>query len=269
MYGTQFNNITILGAFPKKSSSLETLVIQNISNVNELKEKLNNIIKTGKDYEYDVSECIKTLILSNDPGIAQLSIEAIAELVKCEEKREKFANRDIIGPILDILRKETTSDNVELVRQCCRALGNLCCDCDTARNTIIELEGISVLIKLLETSIDMEFDEIQMLSSKSLLNFAIGGAEFTEAIFLGGVVDMVQRMMSIELEREEYDNDTIATSLLLLSVINDNTPDLLYNEIVNKSILHILKETTTVEISEMCLDHLHTQAEHGECFNKL
>ncbi|KAJ8732317.1 hypothetical protein PYW08_015047 [Mythimna loreyi] len=250
------------GPSAKKSTSFETLVIQNITNVNDLKAKLNDIIRTGKDYEYDVSSCIKTLIMSSDQEIAQLSIEAIAELVKCEEKREIYANKDIIGPILDILRRETTSDNVELVRQCCRALGNLCCDCDTARRTIIELEGIAVLIKLLERSIDMQFEEIQMLSSKSLLNFAIGGADFTEAIFQGGAVDMVQRMLWIELQKQEFDNDTVSTCLLLLSVINDNTPELLYNEVVNKTVLQILRETSTVEISEMCLDHLHSQAEH-------
>ncbi|KAJ8732450.1 hypothetical protein PYW07_015049 [Mythimna separata] len=250
------------GSSPKKSTSLETLVIQNITNVTDLKAKLSEIIKTGKDYEYDVSTCLKTLITSNDQDIAQLSVEAIAELVKSDEKRETYADREIIGPILDILRRETTSDNVELVRHCCRALGNLCCDCDTSRRIIIELEGIAVLVKLLERSIDMQFEEIQMLASKSLLNFAIGGTDFTEAIFQGGVVDMVQRMLCIELQKKLFDSDTITTSLLLLSVINDNTPELLYNEMLNKTILQILKETSTVEISEMCLDHLHSQAEH-------
>lgn len=191
------------GTSAKKSTSFETLVIQNITNVNELKAKLNDIIKTGKDYEYDVSSCIKSLITNSDQEIVQLSIEAIAELVKCEEKRETYAVKDIIGPILDILRKETTTDNVELVKQCCRALGNLCCDCDTARRTIISLDGITTLIKLLEKSIDMQLQEIQTLSSKSLLNFGIGGAEFTESIYQGGVVDLVQRILTIELKKPD------------------------------------------------------------------
>lgn len=250
------------GTSAKKSTSFETLVIQNITNVNELKAKLNDIIKTGKDYEYDVSSCIKSLITNSDQEIVQLSIEAIAELVKCEEKRETYAVKDIIGPILDILRKETTTDNVELVKQCCRALGNLCCDCDTARRTIISLDGITTLIKLLEKSIDMQLQEIQTLSSKSLLNFGIGGAEFTESIYQGGVVDLVQRILTIELKKPDFDDDTVSTCLLILSVINDNTPELLYNEVINKTVLRVLKETSNVEISELCLDHLHAQAEH-------
>ena len=229
-----------------------------------MKAKLKDIIETGEDYEYDVSSCIKSLITSSDLEIVQLCVEAIAELVKCEEKREIYAHRDIIGPILEILQRETTSDKVELVRHCCRALGNLCCDCDTARRTVILLGGISILIKLLGRSIDMRYEEIQMVSSKTLLNFAIGGSEFTNAIFHGGVVDVVQRMMTIELKKEEFDDDTVSTCLLILSVINDNTPELLFNEVVNKTILQVLKETSTVEISEMCLDILHAQAEHGK-----
>ncbi|CAH0627431.1 unnamed protein product [Chrysodeixis includens] len=250
------------GSSAKKSTSFETLVIQNITNVNELKAKLNDIIKTGKDYEYDVSSCIKSLANSSDNDIVLLSIQAISELVKCEEKRETYANEDIINPILNILRKDTIADNVELVKQCCRALGNLCCDCDTARRTIIKLEGVPVLIKLLQRSVNMKLDEIQLLTSKSLLNFAIGGSEFSDTIIEGGLIDVIQNILSIELMKEDFDDETVSTCLLILSVINDNTPEYLYNSTVNKTVLKVLKDTSNVEISELCLDHLHAQAEH-------
>ncbi|KAF9422800.1 hypothetical protein HW555_001584 [Spodoptera exigua] len=250
------------GYTAKKSTSFETLVIQNITNVNELKAKLSGIILAGEDYQYDVSDSMKVLLTSTDQDIVQLSIEAIAELVKCEQKRDSYANKSIIGPILDILRKETVSDNIEMVKQCCRALGNLCCDCDTSRRLIVSLEGIPLLVKLLERSIDMRLDEIQTLASKTLLNFAIGGAEFTDIIFQAGIVDMVQRMLSIELKKDDFDDDTLSTCLLILSVINDNTPELLYSEMVNKTILQVLRDSLNMEISELCLDHLHSQAEH-------
>lgn len=258
------NIFVILGYTAKKSTSFETLVIQNITNVNELKAKLSGIILAGEDYQYDVSDSMKVLLTSTDQDIVQLCIEAIAELVKCEQKRDSYANKNIIGPILDLLRKEHVSDNIEPVKQCCRALGNLCCDCDTSRRLIVSLDGIPLLVKLLERSIDLRLDEIQTLASKTLLNFAIGGAEFTEIIFQAGVVDLVQRMLSIELKRDDFDDDTLSTCLLILSVINDNTPELLYSEVVNKTILQVLRDSLNMEISELCLDHLHAQAEHGK-----
>ncbi|XP_075970148.1 visceral mesodermal armadillo-repeats [Anticarsia gemmatalis] len=250
------------GSSAKKSTSFETLVIQNITNVSELKAKLSDIIKTGKDYEFDVSSCLKALINSSDQDIVLLSIQAVSELVKCEEKREIYANKDIIVPILNILRKETTSDNVDLIKQCCRALGNLCCDCDNARQIILDSDGIPVLIKLLQRSLDVKLEEIQMLVSKSLLNYAIGGPEFSESIVQGGLVGVLERILCMELEKEDFDDDTVSTSLLILSVINDNTPEFLFVESVNKIVLKVLRETTNVEISELCLDHLHAQAEH-------
>lgn len=258
------NILITLGPSAKKSTSFEKLVIQNISNVNELKAKLNDIIRTGKDYEYDVSSCIRSLVNSSDQDIVLLSIQAISELVKCEDKRETYADKDIIGPILNVLQKETTSDNIELVKQCCRALGNLCCDCDVARQTILNLNGIPVLIKLLQKSIDMDLEEIQTLSTKLLLNYSIGGPQFSESIVQGGLIDVLFKMLNKELFKVEYDDDTVTTCLLIYSVINDNTPEFLYEEAVNKTVLEVLRETSSVEISELCLDLLHAQAEHGE-----
>lgn len=234
--------------------------------MSELKAKLSDIIKAGKDYEYDVSSCLKALINSSDQDIVLLSIQAISELVKCEEKRETYADKNIIVPILGILRRETTADNLELFKQCCRALGNLCCDCDSSRQIILDSDGIPVLIKLLQRSIDLKLEDIQMLVSKSLLNYAIGGPEFSESIVQGGLIDVLQRILSMELEKVDFDDDTVSTCLLILSVINDNTPEFLFDESINRLVLKVLRETTNVEISELCLDHLHAQAEHGMSF---
>ncbi|CAB3258776.1 unnamed protein product [Arctia plantaginis] len=250
------------GASAKKSTSFETLVIQNITNVSELKAKLNDIIKTGKDYDYDVSSCLKALINSSDQDIVLLSIQAVSELVKCEEKRETYADKAIIAPILGILQKDITTENVELIKQCCRALGNLCCDCDNSRQIILESGGIPILIKLLERSFNMKLEAIQMLVAKSLLNYSIGGSEFSESIVKGGLIEVLARILSMELEKVDFDDDMISTCLLILSVINDNSPEFLFEETINKLVLKILKDTTNVEISELCVDHLLTQAEH-------
>lgn len=250
------------GSSTKKSTSFETLVIQNITNVSELKAKLLDIIKTGKDYEYDVSQCLKALISSSDQDIVLLSVQAISELVKCKEKQGNYSNKDIIVPILGILRKETTADSVQLIKQCCRALGNLCCDCDSSRKIILEADGIPILIKLLQTSIDIKLEEIPMLVSKSLLNYSLGGPEFTESVVQGGLIDVLHRILSKELEKSDFDDDTVSTCLLIMSVINDNTSEFLFDENINKLVLKVLKETTNVEVSELCLDHLHAQAEH-------
>ncbi|KAL0892537.1 hypothetical protein ABMA27_015638 [Loxostege sticticalis] len=258
-------NVLIIGSSAKKSTSLETLVIQNISNLNDLKAKLNDIIQAGKDYEYDVSSCLKNLLSHTDADIVVLSVQAISELVKCEDKRETYAQKEIIEPIINILDKELHSGNSELLKQCCRALGNLCCNCDAARTVILEFNGVPVLVKLLEQTLgksDANNDEIKLLASKTLLNFAIGGSEYSEAIVQGGLIDVLHKTLLLELDKDEMCDDLVSTCLLILSVINENTPEFLFEEKVNKAVLNVLKETDNVEISDLCLDHLHLQAEH-------
>lgn len=248
----------------KKSTSFETLVIQNITNVCELKDKLNEIISAGKSYEFDVSACLKTLLVSTDQTIVLLSVRAISELTKCEIKRETYANKEIIVPILNILGKEITKDTTELVKQSCRSLGNLCCDCDASRNIILENNGIPILTNLLEKTLeDGSLVEIQLLICKTLLNYAIGGQEFSESVVEAGVIELQNKILLYEKQKDDLNDDAIITALLILSVINDNAPEFLFDSHVNKTILDVLKDTSNIEVSELCLEHLHMQAENG------
>ncbi|XP_059061444.1 GTPase-GDP dissociation stimulator vimar [Achroia grisella] len=248
----------------KKSTSLETLVIQNITNINDLKAKLNHIIETGKDYEYDVSSCLKSLLLSGDQEIVLLSVQAISELAKCEDKREIYAHKEVVEPILNVLRREANSDKIDLLKQCCRALGNLCCDCDTSRKIILEYNSVPIIVNVLKQATDkgIEFEDVKIYAIKMLQNFAIGGLEFSESIVQGGIVDLLHKILLLELNKDDMNDDMVLSALLVLSVVNDNTPEFLFDEHVNKAVLDVLRNTTNVEISELCLEHLHVQGEH-------
>lgn len=235
--------------------------------MNELKAKLNDIIKTGKDYEFEVSSCIKSLLKSSDQDITLLSIQAVSELVKSEEKREIYANKDIIEPILKILDKEYTPDKHEIVKQCCRALGNLCCDCDAARNVILECSGVKILKKLLDNCMDKSQIAAKILICKTLLNFGIGGQEFCEAMVQDKIIDSLHRILSLELLKHDMDDDTVSTVLQLLSVVNDNVQEIFLSDDVNRDVLNVMRETANLEISELCLEHFNAQAEHGNYFH--
>ncbi|KAI8428513.1 hypothetical protein MSG28_007298 [Choristoneura fumiferana] len=255
------------GPSAKKSNSLETLVIQNITNANDLKAKLNDIIKVGKDYKYDVSNCLTALLNNSDHEIVTLAVQAIAELAKCEDKRETFAKKEVIEAILSILRKEVTLDRTELVKHCCRALGNLCCDCDTSRKLLHDQEGVILLTNLLKTSLDdntAALNEIKIFTTKTILNYGIGGQQFSESLVESGVIELIRRILVTELDSDDMNDDFVSTALLVLSVISDNTPEVLFEPEVNRAVLNVLQETTNIEISELCLEHLHAQAEHAK-----
>lgn len=133
---------------------MEKLVIQNITNTSDLKTKLNEIIKLGQYYEYDISDSLLYLLKSLDPEILTLSLQAVAELSKCENKRLSFTDKEVIKHILEVASKDLTDENIEALKQSCRALGNLCCDCDEGRRAILELNGVAILINLLRKAFD-------------------------------------------------------------------------------------------------------------------
>lgn len=259
-------NITITGSTAKKSSSLEKLVIQNIENVNDLKEKLNEIITAGKDYEYDVSSCLRDLIKSSDQSIVFLAARAISELAKCEKKRETYAENEVIDTILSILKKEITSENVDVLIQACRALGNLCCDCDTTRSMILDKNAVEILHKVLNTCMNdatTPIHELKVLVLKTMLNYAIGGQEFIESLMKQGILEDVRKILVQSFERLKVDYHAVLTALSILSVINNNDPEFVFDTEINIAVLNILKITRNFEVSELCLEHLHNQAEHG------
>ncbi|XP_045534406.1 rap1 GTPase-GDP dissociation stimulator 1-B [Papilio machaon] len=253
------------GTLPNKSTSLEAISIQNITNVCELKEKLNEIISAGKNYEHDISSCLKSLLNGSDQDIMLLCAQAISELAKCDIKRETYAQKEFVEPLLEIVSKDISAGTAELVKQCCRALGNLCCDCDTARNIILDNNGPAILLKLLTNTLgDDKLAEIRLLTSKTLLNFAIGGKQFSESIVNEGVIDVQHKILLRESLKEVMNDEEVTTALLILSVINDNNPEVLFEPHINKIVLEVLQETSSIEVSELCVEHLLIQAEHEE-----
>ncbi|XP_041975968.1 rap1 GTPase-GDP dissociation stimulator 1 [Aricia agestis] len=251
------------GSAPKKSTSFETLVIQNISNVSDLKAKLNEIIDSGKSYEYDVSSCLKTLIRNDDQTIVLLCVQALAEIVKCESKRETYATPDIIEPILTLLKKASTSTNCELLKHCVRALGNLCCDCDSSRDILLENNGITILIDILKSSVDnSKFSDIKLFTCKTLLNFCIGGKKYSEHLVKDDIIELLRKILMVECYKDCMDEAEVTTVLQLLSVINDNDPEVMYPEEVNKTVLNVLEESTSIDVSDLCLELLNSQAEN-------
>ncbi|KAI8428514.1 hypothetical protein MSG28_007298 [Choristoneura fumiferana] len=147
------------------------------------------------------------------------------------------------------------------------ALGNLCCDCDTSRKLLHDQEGVILLTNLLKTSLDdntAALNEIKIFTTKTILNYGIGGQQFSESLVESGVIELIRRILVTELDSDDMNDDFVSTALLVLSVISDNTPEVLFEPEVNRAVLNVLQETTNIEISELCLEHLHAQAEHAK-----
>lgn len=255
--------LLILGSSPSSPANLDTLVITNVNNEQELRQQLLDISIAGRKYKYDVSACLKSLLVDSRDNIVEMSVGAISELVGCKDQRMIYSQKDIIQPILNIITGDINTDKQELLKQCCRALGNLCYDCDNSRKLILESNGLPALTNLILKSIELCMRDVEVFAAKVLLNYADSDKEFTEPLLKGELKTML-KIIDIEVNKESSEDEVISSILLILGGICDSMPGLVYEEEVNKAVLNVLRETSNIIISDLCLDHLRSQAEHGK-----
>lgn len=236
----------------------------------EIKVRLNKIIENAADYTVCITDSIVHLLESDDPEIVSLSAQAVAELSKSKDKRVVFARQNVVDGLLSVLNRDLADNSLEGRKQTCRALGNLCCDCTEGRNLICSARGLPLIVELIPYLLDEQTNKQQDLSAtllfacKCLLNFLLGGLEYAKCAMETNILAHLTRVLSEEMVKEDMNDDVVENSVLILNVINENMPDYVFDKELNLLVLSILKDTKSIEVSEICLDHLHIQAESDD-----
>lgn len=243
---------------------------KNAESNGEIKDLLHKIIVEGKDFKDDIVDNLTLLLEADDEEIQCLVTQTIAEQSICEEKRKKYSQEKIISRLLQFLTSTMEENKLKLIKQTCRALGNICCDNFIGRDLILSLGGTSSIVELLPKSMQgfenlkSEYTVVRLCVCKLLLNFLLGGTTYIEAALEANILQQLSNVMTFE--SKEHNEECLSMSLLVVSVILDNKPTIVLERDFNILVVGILKETENIEISEMCLEHLHAQAEHGRFF---
>lgn len=221
---------------------------------------LENIIKQLESGNYETvnnidGEIFRNILNKNNQELKTLAARTIAELAKRDEYRKKLSSEDIVKELCYMLEVKGEENK----RQACRALGNLCCDCDEAR-TLLSPKISSVLI----LAADSEPGPLRLCCCRLLLNYMLGGPSFVQCSLQHNALNTLHKLIRHEFESSQENEDCLTAALLALSVILENQPSLVLDNELNLLIVEILKETKNIEISEMCLEHLHAQCEHGD-----
>ncbi|XP_014679540.1 PREDICTED: rap1 GTPase-GDP dissociation stimulator 1-B-like [Priapulus caudatus] len=122
------------------------------------------------------------------------SAEIIAEVAKLESARQTCVDADLARPLVEMLVK----DEVAMATQACRALGNICYECDAARQAVFELHGTDRLVTLLRAQLHSRepgADKLRLIACGFLLNLTNAHGECARTP--GGIY-----------ERESYVYDT-------------------------------------------------------------
>eukprot|EP00057_Strongylocentrotus_purpuratus_P008535 XP_011663009.1 PREDICTED: rap1 GTPase-GDP dissociation stimulator 1-B [Strongylocentrotus purpuratus] len=159
-------------------------------------------------------KCLQDILSRSEsaaPNLLANAAKIVAEMAKHEEIREPFVEGNIIPPLCSCLLRK----NYDVVVQACRALGNLCCDCEKAREALFQGGGLDNLIKLLEERLsDLEDnDENQALWNAAcgcLMNVTYDRSDIQKAAVSLGAIDLLITL----LKRNESDIGLCGTAVM-------------------------------------------------------
>ncbi|XP_018339377.1 PREDICTED: rap1 GTPase-GDP dissociation stimulator 1 [Trachymyrmex septentrionalis] len=228
-------------------------------NIVQILDSVVNVSKTsiGETTELVIDEVFLTLLRHKSKQIIAKTAKAIAEIAKTDRGREKCTSFELIRTLIDLLKEE----DVDILTQTSRALGNICYENETGKNLVAEQDGLKVILALLKKGIALGNVEgasfLRNVSAGVLLNFLVD----QEMLYRKALEeDMVPIICSI-LEEDGINGDESAVQVLLtLGILND-VNIIFLNERLTRVLVDILASDTSSELSEMCLEILHGQAE--------
>lgn len=226
------NVIEILDCLVKENSIQETIdILPNDTFVMLLKDKSKDIV-------------------------AQVAI-TIADIAKTEKGREKCTNIDIVKALMELLKEE----NMNILAQTSRALGNICYDNKNGKIMVKEIDGLKRILLVLKKSVDMKdtegSDMLRRIASGLLLNFLVDEESLQQQALEESTIPILCRILEID---GTIGGETVTHVLLTLGVLNDSNVIFLDEKLI-QAIANILSSIKSLEISEMCLELLYDQVE--------
>lgn len=224
-----------------------------------------NIIKDLKAYldlksiQFDRLDLAKTLLNNKNIEIYKLSAQLIAESCKIIENREKLSDPDIVKTLLSSLDKE---DEVCRI-QTCRALGNLCYENDTARQFVTDLDGLKILINIIELNVDSNNSQVLRCASGCLLIYLMSNESAQKCALDLNILKLIERIIAQKIDNFSGNEDLFTHLLVLLNLMSETMVDAWFTPELCIHLSKILELSVDPEISENCLELLHSQGENG------
>lgn len=235
------------------------------NDVSHVEKILASLLEVPSDSysSLDIKNTFLELLTKNTPNINLLIVKCIAEATKNPNQRNKFSNGDVLEKLMDMLNEASTNRDIELTSQLCRALGNIFYSNDDSRNIIFHYDGGAALINLLDIANNeiKNLDDLQTFSkvrSGVLSNYLLGNEELSQKAIEMKINDKIQTRIDDALN--PY-NDTLLEHLLpLLSILTEQVSDLIFNSETIIAIAKIFKQSTSVDVTESCLELFQCQA---------
>ncbi|XP_032680958.1 rap1 GTPase-GDP dissociation stimulator 1-B [Odontomachus brunneus] len=263
MEGESKHNIDKLVDDLKHVVNLEASQNENEhSNIVQILDSVVNVSKTsiGETTELLIDEVFLTLLGHKSKQIVAKTAKAIAEIAKTERGREKCTSVELVRTLVSLLKEK----DIDILTQTSRALGNICYENENGKKLVREEDGLKVILKVLKVGIALKNSEgasfLRNVAAGFLLNFLVDQESLHKKAL---EEDTVSIICSILEEDGVNGGEAAMHALLTLGILNDANIIFL-DERLTVILVNILSSDTSSELSEMCLELLHGQAEDEE-----
>ncbi|XP_078042956.1 visceral mesodermal armadillo-repeats [Augochlora pura] len=232
---------------------------KEIEDIIQVLDSIVNVSKTsiGESTEFTVDDVFLTLLQHESKEIIAKTAKAIAEIAKSERGREKCTTTDIVNALINLLK----DDRVDVLTQTSRALGNICYENENGKKFVEDQNGLKSILAVLEKSVTLNNVEgapfLRNVAAGLLLNFLIDRSSVNTEALQQEIVPIICSLLEID---GTAGGESAMHSLLILGILNDADVEFL-DERLTKILVDILASDTSSELSEMCLELLHGQAE--------
>ncbi|XP_076622029.1 visceral mesodermal armadillo-repeats isoform X2 [Colletes latitarsis] len=206
-----------------------------------------------------VDDVFLTLLHHESKDIIAKTAKAIAEIAKSERGREKCTNTDLVNALIDLLK----DDRIDVLTQTSRALGNICYENENGKKFVEDKNGLISILAVLEKSVMLKNVEgapfLRNVAAGLLLNFLIDRPSLhKEALQQEKTIPIICSILEID---GTAGREAAMHSLLILGILEDVNLEFL-DERLTKILVDILASDSSAELSEICLEFLHGQAEN-------
>ncbi|XP_067001395.2 GTPase-GDP dissociation stimulator vimar [Anabrus simplex] len=210
---------------------------------------------------------LQALLCWESKTIISKSAKVISELAKADAGREKCATSSLLKLLVKFMKDE--EQDIQVLIQVCRALGNICYENDKGRLLILDADCLPILLQVLKRSLSETGESgrsLRNVAAGFLLNLLIGHEDIQQKAVELGVVDILCRVLELD-GIDAAGEESCTHALVILELITDsavNGNESLLDEQMCKVAVQVLGASSSPEVSEMCLELLHGQAENEQ-----
>lgn len=243
-------------------------VVQTKSKVNEsdttdIIQILDSLINVSKSCdegtpEFTIDDVFLTLLTHESKTIIIKAAKTIAEIAKTEQGRNTCTNDDLVKILIKLLKE----DDIHILTQTCRALGNICYENEKGKQLVQQRDSLKDILTVLTKSINLRDAEgaafLRNVTAGFLLNFLIGQDDLQRKALEQNVLSIICSILEID---GTVAREAATHAMLILGILADLGQDILDERLI-KVLVDILESDGSPEISEMCLELLHGQTEN-------